>query len=49
MFPVECGRHHIAGCDTMLADRAIEIRRWIDGEQLIWDYIGCTAGLERLD
>ncbi|WP_395152837.1 hypothetical protein [Ilumatobacter sp.] len=26
----------------------IEVRRRIDGEQLIWDYIGFTARLERL-
>ncbi len=27
----------------------IEVRRRLDGEQLIWDYIGFTARLDRVD
>jgi hypothetical protein len=27
----------------------IEVRRWIEGEHLIWDYVGFTATLERVN
>jgi len=27
----------------------LEVRRWREGDQMIWDYVGFTATLDRVD